>query len=300
MSTAVAERKPAAVLEQVIVKGDLSKLTEAERISYYAKVCESVGLNPFTRPFEYLTLNGKMILYARKDCTEQLRARDGVSIVELHREVAEGVYLVTAHARNKDGREDLAIGAVNIEGLKGEAKANAMMKAETKAKRRVTLSICGLGMLDETEVESIPSAGPSRITTEQASSLKDLVAKKGRSLPQLLTFYGRRDVAELMPDEYADAVAKLGRAKPTKKELSDKVNKAAAAPPGMVTEDQLTEIDLLSRELALTMDELRSLMQEDYADCQVPQDMSAEQAAAFTLRLAGKRDDQRQPGEDEE
>jgi hypothetical protein len=31
------------------------------------------------------------------------------------------------------------------------------MKAVTKAKRRVTLSICGLGMLDETEVETIPN-----------------------------------------------------------------------------------------------------------------------------------------------
>jgi hypothetical protein len=30
------------------------------------------------------------------------------------------------------------------------------MKAETKAKRRVTLSICGLGLLDETEVETVP------------------------------------------------------------------------------------------------------------------------------------------------
>ena len=35
------------------------------------------------------------------------------------------------------------------------ALANAIMKAETKAKRRVTLSICGLGMLDETELETI-------------------------------------------------------------------------------------------------------------------------------------------------
>jgi hypothetical protein len=35
-----------------------------------------------------------------------------------------------------------------------------MMKAVTKAKRRVTLSICGLGMLDETEVDSVPGATP--------------------------------------------------------------------------------------------------------------------------------------------
>jgi hypothetical protein len=33
-----------------------------------------------------------------------------------------------------------------------------MMKAETKSKRRVTLSIVGLGMLDESEVDSIPGA----------------------------------------------------------------------------------------------------------------------------------------------
>ncbi len=42
--------------------------------------------------------------------------------------------------------------------LSGEAGANLMMKAVTKAKRRVTLSICGLGMLDETEVVTIPGA----------------------------------------------------------------------------------------------------------------------------------------------
>jgi hypothetical protein len=40
----------------------------------------------------------------------------------------------------------------------GEALEIAFLKAETKSKRRVTLSICGLGMLDETEVETIPGA----------------------------------------------------------------------------------------------------------------------------------------------
>jgi len=45
---------------------------------------------------------------------------------------------------------------VSIAGLRGEAASNAVMKAVTKAKRRVTLSICGLRFLDETEVEDIP------------------------------------------------------------------------------------------------------------------------------------------------
>jgi hypothetical protein len=34
---------------------------------------------------------------------------------------------------------------------------NGLMKAETTAKRRATLSILGLGMLDETEIETIPA-----------------------------------------------------------------------------------------------------------------------------------------------
>ena len=32
------------------------------------------------------------------------------------------------------------------------------MKAKTKAKRRVTLSICGLGILDESEADTMPGA----------------------------------------------------------------------------------------------------------------------------------------------
>jgi hypothetical protein len=149
-----------AAIEQVLVSGNLANLTPDQRVSYYNKTCESLGLNPLTRPFEYITPNGKLTFYARKDCTDQLRNVQGVSIGISSREVVEGVYVVTARASNQAGRSDESIGAVPIDGLKGESRANAMMKAETKAKRRVTLSFCGLGMLDETEIESIPGALP--------------------------------------------------------------------------------------------------------------------------------------------
>lgn len=155
----------AALMEQVLLGGNLANLTPAQRLSYYRAVCDSIGLNPLTKPFDYLTLNGKLVLYAKKDATDQLRHRRGVSIIRLERDKIEGVYTVTAYARTADGREDSSIGAVNIDGLRGEALANAVMKAETKAKRRVTLSICGLGMLDETEVDSIPNAAPVTVDT---------------------------------------------------------------------------------------------------------------------------------------
>ena len=37
------------------------------------------------------------------------------------------------------------------------------MKSETKAKRRVTLSLCGLAVLDELEVETIPNATKQQV-----------------------------------------------------------------------------------------------------------------------------------------
>lgn len=155
---AVAPVISATVMESVLIGGDLSKLSVPERMSYYKAVCESVGLNPLTKPFAYIQLNGKLQLYALKDCTEQLRKIHGVSIERLERQVIEGCYVVTAYAKDKGGRTDGSTGAVTVTNLKGEALANAYMKAETKAKRRVTLSICGLGMLDETEAASIPGA----------------------------------------------------------------------------------------------------------------------------------------------
>ena len=161
METAITERQSgisAATLESVLIGGDLSKLSQAQRVEYYSTTCKSLGLNPLTKPFDYITLNGKMVLYAKRDATDQLRRLYGVSIIRLERERIDDVYVVTAFASMADGRQDSSIGAVNIKGLQGDALANALMKAETKSKRRVTLSICGLGMLDETEMETIPSA----------------------------------------------------------------------------------------------------------------------------------------------
>ncbi len=163
MSTAMTSPSPNGLgaVEACMVQGDLKNLTQDQRLTYYKSVCESLGLNPLTRPFEYITLNGRMVLYARRDAGDQLRRLRNVSIEQLQREVVEGVYVVTATAKDGTGRRDESIGAVPIDGLKGEARANAMMKAETKAKRRVTLSICGLGFLDETEIDSIPDARPA-------------------------------------------------------------------------------------------------------------------------------------------
>src|SRR5690606_29675602 len=66
--------------------------------------------------------------------------------------------MVTVKVKDKSGRTDMAMGAVSLTNKRGEDLANALMKAETKSKRRATLSICGLGILDETEIEDMKAA----------------------------------------------------------------------------------------------------------------------------------------------
>ncbi|HIC5268677.1 TPA: hypothetical protein ACW5F7_001531 [Campylobacter coli] len=141
--------------ELALVKGDLSKLSDVERASYVKNLCESLGLNMLTKPFEYIVLNGKLTLYANKSATDQLRQIRKVSITKTEVAQVGDIYMVTAYAATPDGRTDCDTGALNIKNLGGDNLANAIMKAITKAKRRVTLSICGLGMLDESELEII-------------------------------------------------------------------------------------------------------------------------------------------------
>lgn len=148
-------------LERILIQGDLSKLNSAQRVEYVQALCARTGLDPLTQPFEYLVLQGKTVLYAKKACTDQLRALHKISVVDMDQEEREGVYSVTVKVANAEGRADMDIGSVKIAGLQGDARANAMMKASTKAKRRATLSICGLGMLDELELETIPNAARS-------------------------------------------------------------------------------------------------------------------------------------------
>jgi hypothetical protein len=151
--------EPAAdeILGRVISTGDLSKLPWIEKIAYYKAVCDSMGLNPLTRPLEYVRLRGRNgqegreVLYVRKEATDQLRAIHKVSITKVE-EVLEGdLFKVTVYGRTADGREDVEIGITSVRNLVGQDLADARMKASTKAKRRLTLSLVGLGIFPEEE-----------------------------------------------------------------------------------------------------------------------------------------------------
>lgn len=212
--TPSTEKPSANLIEKVVIGGDLSSLSPQQRLEYYSKVCTSLGLNPLTKPFDYIWLDKKLTLYAKRDCTDQLRSIHKISITISDRQKIDDIYIVTAKAKSGD-REDESTGAVAISGLKGNALANALMKAETKAKRRVTLSICGLGCLDESELETIPEAKPldqkPPIKPEQAKP----PVKKVSAIPDLDTYrptFGRYKGKRLLDvdvSELANYVAEI-------------------------------------------------------------------------------------------
>lgn len=169
----------ANAVSSLVMRGDLSGLGPEDRARYYIAVCEGLGLNPHSQPFTYLRLNGKEILYAGRGCTDQLAAIHRVTrtIVDGPRLMDLGgtklIYCV-AQASHPNGRIETATATVPF-----IDPVNVLMKCETKAKRRATLSLLGLAMLDEMELETIPASAQepgggvdlSRATQRPALSL---------------------------------------------------------------------------------------------------------------------------------
>lgn len=191
---------PAEIISSLIINGDLSKLNAEQRVTYYRLFCERLGLDPLSQPFKILSLNGKQVLYCDRSGAQQLNKLHNVSHEIKSRETTTDLYIVTCRASLPDGRYTDSIGAVNVKGFTGDALANALMKGETKAKRRATMDLLGLGMLDETEVETIPNAKviPDEIFQKSADELKEDYLFLLDQLEQVTGGYDKK----LLPDNW--------------------------------------------------------------------------------------------------
>ena len=156
--TGLSTANAAKVIDSLVTRGDWSGLGPEARARAYTTICERLGLDPYTQPFEFLRLNGKEVMYARRGATDQLAAMHRVT-----REIIDGpkvidlggtklVYCV-AKASLPNGRYETATATVPL-----IDPVNVLMKCETKAKRRATLSLLSLGCLDESETDTIPGA----------------------------------------------------------------------------------------------------------------------------------------------
>ncbi len=154
--------------------GDLAQLTQPQRDAYYLVRCAALKLDPHTGPLQYMRVREwdaenhvakyKTILYATKHATDQLRQLHHVDIVHATLTIENQIAMVQVTGQLPDGRKDMDVGVVALTDyygseLFGFLRGNAIMGAFTKAKRRLTLSITGSGLLDETEVEDMSQTG---------------------------------------------------------------------------------------------------------------------------------------------
>ncbi len=166
------------VAESLVLRGDISAMNPEDKAAYYVAACNALGLNAASQPFAMLRLNGKEVMYPTRTATDQLAA-----IHKLSREIIDGprvddrfgekVGFCACRVTHPNGRTEVSIATLPLAG----DKSMLPMKLETKAKRRATLSILGLGMLDETEIESIPASEKSASVGVDMGRVRALVSQ---------------------------------------------------------------------------------------------------------------------------
>jgi hypothetical protein len=147
--------------------GDLRILEPAERVRYYRYLCAKLDLDPTFAPIQFVELDGKLRPYITRAGAEMLRAKHGVSTAILRSEIQGNLFIVLVRATTPDGRSEESVAVADLREKRGNDLGNACLFAETKAKRRATLSLLGLGyFLDETEALSIRGAKLSAFDPE--------------------------------------------------------------------------------------------------------------------------------------
>jgi len=159
-------------IEKALIDGDLSLLSEQDRLFYYKKLCEVLGLNPLLKPFLFLKdRKGKLGIYANKNCADQLRSILGITVEDLRIDRHGDLVTVTVTVTDRNGRKDSDVGVVSLQNLQGEECANALMKAVTKAKRRATLALAGAGVEEDISFLEVEEA------TDSTQNRKALIAQ---------------------------------------------------------------------------------------------------------------------------
>ena len=223
--------------EIALVQGDLAHLSPEDRTAYYMKVCQSLGLNHLTKPFEYIMFQGKVTLYTTRSATDQIRSLRGVSVVKIEKDFDKelGLLNVTCYVKDQSGREDSAIASIAIgTNMRGDALANALMKCETKAKRRATLSLCGLSIFENEPGDFDAMGGATMVNFDKLQDLRNEIIKmcyeKNIPLMQVVNSYGKNNIEDLQEDELKKAAARLRQSQPRLEETPKSTEESNEAP----------------------------------------------------------------------
>jgi len=192
----MTEYQPTEIEKKVLMRFTMEKTvhtwTMQDKIILLAYLNKKAGL-PFgtinllrteSENWKTKVVNISEIPYASRQTTVELAANRGVSTQQMKEYVDDQEARYTYRAILGDsGRFAEAVGSCALIGHNGNPlaatqRSNKIMHAETKAKRRATLEVCGLAFIDEAEVESIEGAVMLNIeettTDETPKSMPDM------------------------------------------------------------------------------------------------------------------------------
>lgn len=145
---------------------DLEHLDKDQKAKYYSNACEFLGIPANLNLLAFINMvvgdSGRHeVLYAKKGATDLIRQNRGISTTSLEalKDLIPGqVCFIAVGKELTTGREERAVGTADIEGLRGKDLSDAIMIAQTRATRRMTLQFVGGGILDESEIPSNKTA----------------------------------------------------------------------------------------------------------------------------------------------
>jgi hypothetical protein len=196
--------------------GDISGMNASQQVQYYCELARAMGLNPLFKPFDALSLQGKKVLYANRGATDALARAQNVRrecvseprVVSLPSPTGTGeVKIVTCRYRATlpNGRAEERTATILY-----RDPANDFMKCETKAARRATLAVLGIGVLDESELDSIPGASiPTQAMTEASSLYLATAVERVLSHPVLCDATAPKEARQAAWDTEVQAFASL-------------------------------------------------------------------------------------------
>ena len=164
---------------KLVIQHDLSKLSPEQVTQYLRDVSEFIGLDPDLNGLDTIWMENEngpgksLAVYARRGTAEILRSINNIEVSSLTSQITSESAIFTAVGRNGQARQEIAIGSKSLRGLSGKAYDNAVMTASTRALRRLTMQFTKLGILDESEIESIQGStvNPAAGATLQGSPM---------------------------------------------------------------------------------------------------------------------------------
>lgn len=176
-----------AAIQQWVISNDLQRLTDPMKAAFMLYEAKRLGVQ--TNCIEIMEgEGGKKKPYYNNECAKQMRNNRKAQCKIIERgfvDINDCKYAkAIAVAYGVDGREEEAIGLIEITGKKGKELGNLIMKVDSVAKRRATLDLFGISSNEPengTAIRVDAFIGHKDEESEE-ESLEDVFADSGESL----------------------------------------------------------------------------------------------------------------------